>query len=147
MGLEKNRFYRQGLEESVRRLGLEQRVRFGGFVENTADVLKGAFAGINFSRSESFSMTVLEAADAGLPVIATRSGGPQEIVEDRVTGFLVPVRGVAAMSAAIAELARNTGRTRAMGEAGRRLVWQRFSPEAHLNGLMDVFDLHHGYES
>lgn len=144
MGLEKNRVYRKGLEDSVRRLGLERRVRFGGFVDHTAEVLKGAFVGINFSRSESFSMTVLEAADAGLPVIATRSGGPQEIVEDGVTGFLVPVRDIPAMSAAIAALARDTARASAMGEAGRRLARQRFSSEAHLSGLMDIFDLHRG---
>lgn len=97
MGLDKNRAYRRRLEDAVSRYGLEARVHFGGFIEDTASVLRGAYASLNFSHSETFSMTVLEAAHAGLPVIATRSGGPAEIVEDGVTGFLVPVGDVPAI--------------------------------------------------
>ncbi len=141
MGLDKNRAYRRRLEDAVGRYGLESRVHFGDFVENTVSVLRGAYASLNFSRSESFSMTVLEASAAGLPVIATRSGGPAEIVEDGVTGFLVPVGDVPAMAAAITEMARDPTRARTMGEAARRLIQQRFSREEFVAGLKELFCL------
>jgi L-malate glycosyltransferase len=141
MGLAKNRAYREELVSRVAVLGLEERVRLHGFVTHPAEVLNGALAALNFSMSESFSMTVLEASAMGLPVIATRSGGPAEIIEDGVTGFLVSPGDIQAMADAMRTLARDPARAAQMGAAARVHVAERFSFDRFRAGLADILGL------
>lgn len=143
MGLEKNRAYRTRLEQQAQNSGFGERIHFHDFTRNSATILHTAYAALNFSHSESFSMTVLEASSAGLPVIATRSGGPAEIVEEGLTGLLVPVRDVDAMATAIEEIAKDPTRAKMMGEAARQLVRERFSCTTHLSELCALFNLRH----
>ena len=100
-----------------------------------------AYAALNFSNSESFSLTCLEASAHGLAVIATRCGGPEEIIEDGVTGFLVPVGDIEAMAARMADVLCNPEMAAAMGEAGRQMVGQRFSIAQFHAQLLEIFDL------
>lgn len=69
---------------------------------------------------EAFGLVVLEAMAAGTAVIASRSGGIPEVIDDGVTGLLVDRGDPAALAAAIAELAADPARLRRIGEAGRR---------------------------
>lgn len=141
MGLAKNRAYRQQLTERVAVLGLGDHVRLHGFVQFPAEVLNGSLASLNFSTSESFSMTVLEASAMGLPVIATRSGGPAEIIEDGVTGFLVPPGNIKAMTEAMRAVADDIERSAEMGAAARARVTELFSFERFRSGLTDILDV------
>lgn len=141
MGLPKNRAYRAQLEAKAQASGFSDRIRFHDFVRDPGTVLDQAYAALNFSQSESFSMTCLEAGVHGVPIVATRSGGPQEIVEDGVTGLLVPVGDVGAMAAAIATLCDDPARARDIGAAAARLVRQRFNSETFLTGLRHVLDV------
>lgn len=141
MGLSKNKDFRTSLERRAVQLGLSENIYFGGFVRDTKSLMAGKLAALNFSQSESFSMTVLEASAFGLPVIATRSGGPQEIVEDGVTGFLVPVGNVQACAKAMIEICRCPDRAKAMGAAGRRRVLSNFSPEAYKKQLLELLEI------
>ena len=138
MGLDRNRSYRRVLEEKAADLGIAGAVTFGDFAETPRAVLEGAFAALNLSRSESFSRTVLEASACGLPVIATRSGGPAEIVEDGETGFMIPVGDLAACSAAMRMLCDDPDRAARMGAAGRARVIQTFAPEAFARSLSSL---------
>jgi glycosyltransferase involved in cell wall biosynthesis len=80
------------------------------------------------SRSEGISLTLLEAAAAGLPNVATRVGGNAEVVADGVTGILVPPADPVALAAALGAVAARPDRA-ALGAAGRARVEQRFSAE------------------
>lgn len=141
MGLAKNRAWREALALRVAELGLEKRISFGDFAADPHAVLAGAYLALNCSTSESFSMTVLEASAAGLPVIATRSGGPAEIIEDGVTGLLVPVGDVCELAAAIRTLADDPARALAMGAAGRARVERYFSMPAFHERLVSLLGL------
>lgn len=141
MGLPRNRAYREALAGQVRDRGLEQRIFLHGFARDPGDALQGARAALNFSASEAFSMTVLEAQAAGVPVIAARSGGPEEIVADRETGFLVPVGDVVAMASAMRTLAANSKRASDMGLAARARASALFSPAAFREALLAVVDI------
>ena len=144
MGLAKNRQFRAALEQATAVSRAPQRIEFRGHSDDlTADYAE-AFAALNFSASESFSNTCLDASAAGLAVVATRCGGPEEIIDDGVTGFLVPVGDVAAMAERLVWLLDHPDETRAMGEAGRRLVDERFSPERSKMALLKALGLAEG---
>ena len=128
MGLQKNRDYLVQLKATVRELGLTGRVSFGEFTHDTFTILEPAYAALNCSTSESFSMTVLEASGAGLPVISTASGGPQEIIKEGITGYLAPVGDVETIAQCIIRLAQDPNRAAQMGQAGATHVRETFSP-------------------
>ena len=127
MGLQKNQAYRARLQAFVAQHQLEERVSLHSFTTQTFELLEPAYAALNFSQSEALSMTVLEASGAGVAVIATRSGGPQEIVKEGVTGYLIPVGDDEAAAERMLELAQDPERAVAMGEAGAAHVATTFS--------------------
>ena len=77
---------------------------------------------------ETFGQTLQEAAASGLPVVAPAAGGPLDLVEDEVTGYLVPPSDPGAFTAAVARLAADPATRAAFGAAGRRKVLGRTWP-------------------
>jgi len=77
---------------------------------------------------ETFGQTLQEAAASGLPVVAPAAGGPLDLVEDGVTGYLVPPADPDAFTCAVARLAADPARRAAFGAAGRRKVLGRSWP-------------------
>jgi phosphatidylinositol alpha 1,6-mannosyltransferase len=77
---------------------------------------------------ETFGQTIQEAAASGLPVIAPAAGGPLDLVDEGVTGHLVPPGDGDALAAAVASLAADAGRRAAMGAAARAKVLGRSWP-------------------
>ena len=74
---------------------------------------------------ETFGQTIQEAAASGLPVIAPAAGGPLDLIEDGVTGFLVKPGDAVALATPVARLAADPARRARMGEAARRRVLRR----------------------
>jgi phosphatidyl-myo-inositol dimannoside synthase len=77
---------------------------------------------------EAFGIVFLEAAAAGLPVVAGRSGGVPEALVDGETGYLVDPRDSDAVARCICALLAAPGQARAMGERGRRWVCDEHRP-------------------
>lgn len=127
MGLEKNRAYRKLLQESAHELGIFEKTEWIGFTEEVELEYKQANIVLNFSESESFSITCLEALYFGRPVIATDCGGPAEIVEHGKTGFIVDNKDVIKMSEAMMLLAKDETLRNQMGIDARLSVRDRFS--------------------
>ncbi|MBE3576272.1 MAG: glycosyltransferase [Limnochordales bacterium] len=114
---------RGAIEERVRQLGLEGCVHFLGKRQDVGAMLTSADVFALGSTSEAFSLSIVEAMAAGLPVVATRVGGIPEVVEDGETGFLVDDKFE--MAERLIALARNTSLRYQMGLAARNRV-QRF---------------------
>jgi glycosyltransferase involved in cell wall biosynthesis len=75
----------------------------------------------------------------GVPIVATRSGGIVEVVEDRKTGLLVPPLDPTALADAVQQLGADLARRRAMGEAGRERVLTNFTVEASVNDTIRIY--------
>ncbi len=140
MGLNKNRRYRAGLMKLARQLGINEKIEWRGFAEEVEWELKQADIILNYSESESFSITCLEALYFGRPLIATDCGGPAEIIDHMETGILVPNRNVEAMAGAMVLLATDTSLRNSMGDKARVVVKERFSIENTSMKLKEVYD-------
>ncbi|RME06986.1 MAG: glycosyltransferase family 1 protein, partial [Anaerolineae bacterium] len=81
------------------------------------------------TRREPFGVTVVEAMAHALPVVASRLGALPDLVEDGVNGYLVPPGDVDALSAALEALLDSPETCRRFGEAGRRLMRERYTWE------------------
>jgi glycosyltransferase involved in cell wall biosynthesis len=138
MGEARNGDYRAQLELRVAELRIDHRVTFSGFARDPRKALEGRYAALNLSRSESFSMTVLEASSCGLPVIATMCGGPEEIVENGVTGILVPRDDPASCAAAMCALCDDPDLAARMGRHGREKSRADFSLAAFERRVRDL---------
>jgi glycosyltransferase involved in cell wall biosynthesis len=105
------------LRELVRRLGLEGRVDFAGFVteEEKRALFRAVWANVFPSPKEGWGITNLEAAACGTPTIASDSPGLRESVRDGVTGLLVPHADVPALAAAMRRLATDRAAVEDLG--------------------------------
>jgi sugar transferase (PEP-CTERM/EpsH1 system associated) len=120
---------RTTLEERARALGLDAAVRFLGHRADVETVLAAADLFVLSSVSEGLSNTILEAMATGLPVVATRVGGADEMVEDGVTGVLVPASSPSEMAAALTAVFADADVRRTMGTRGRGRAEAEFSLE------------------
>ena len=92
------------------------------------------------SLGEGISNTILEAMATGLPVVATRVGGNPELVEEGVTGALVPVGMHRALAAALRTYVDDTALARRHGANARKRAEERFSIDAMVAGYLSVYD-------
>jgi glycosyltransferase involved in cell wall biosynthesis len=108
-------------------LGLERRLSFIGHAQAPAAFLQSIDLLVNTSNTEGMPNAILEAMASGLSVVATAVGGTSEVIEEGVTGHLVPARDPDALADALAELVSDRAKRLAMGEAGRARVQRFFS--------------------
>ncbi len=120
---------RQQLERETASLGLNDDVKFLGFVRDTPAFLAGIDFFVMPSLFEGLGVAALEAMAAGKPVIASRVGGLAESVVDDVTGLLVAPGDDAQLAEAIEKLHREPACAAALGRDGRERVQRQFSLE------------------
>lgn len=133
---------RQELEQQAVRLGITHRVAFLGFVENIKAFMESLDIFALPSRWEGFGYALAEAMASAKPIVAFEVSSNPELVEDGVTGTLVPRDDVAGMARAILELARAPELRRAFGSAGRQRVAQKFDFETNLRQVSALLHEH-----
>ncbi len=123
-------------------LSLANRVEFLGRLEPhevATHVRRWALAVQPSKYSEGFGVSALEASASGVPVVATRLGGLQDVVIDGVTGILVPPQAPDRLAAAIAGLLADPEARTAMGAHGRAHVVANYSLEAVGRAMDSVY--------
>jgi len=115
------------LSKSIKDRKLEANIWLLGRVADTKPLLALSDIFCLPSKNEPFGLVILEAMAAGLPVVAANSGGVPEIIEDGLSGVLVPSGDVAGLRGAIESLADNEGKRRQLAAAGLARVKERFT--------------------
>lgn len=123
------------------KLDIEKQVYFGGYVENkkVPSLLNQMDVFLLGSKSESFGVAAVEAMSCGLPVIATRASGFQEVVEDGKTGFLVPVGDFEEMAERMFQLYHDAKLRRSLGVAGRQRVKKLYDWDKNVDAMIKIY--------
>jgi glycosyltransferase involved in cell wall biosynthesis len=130
---------RREVESEIARLGLSDAVELAGRRPDVPEILAASQVFVLASRSEGFPMAVLEAMAAGLPVVASRVGGLDEIVDTGETGLLVRPGDPSELARAIARLLDEPGLRARMGAAGRARVERHFDLDGALRAHLDLY--------
>ena len=91
------------------------------------------------SRNEGFGLTLIEAMAAGVALVAARAGAAELVVDDGITGVLVPAGDANALATALEPLMRDVAAAGAMGAQARQRVLEKFSLDAEARAIADVY--------
>jgi glycosyltransferase involved in cell wall biosynthesis/peptidoglycan/xylan/chitin deacetylase (PgdA/CDA1 family) len=128
------------IQSLVHSLGLDDAVKFLGFVENPVPVLKMSNAFCLLSRSEGFCNALLEAMACGIASVVTHVGGNPEAINNGENGFLVPVEDAQAAAERLLLLLRDPALAIKIGKAARATVESRFSAETMIQNLIGIYN-------
>jgi glycosyltransferase involved in cell wall biosynthesis len=131
---------RRRVEAEVARLGLGDHVRLLGERTDTRVLMRAADLLVLPSREEGLSNVLLEAMASGLPVIATAVGGSPELIDDRVTGRLLPSDDAATLAETIATLVANADERLRLAAAARAQAESRFTLGAMVDHTARIYD-------
>lgn len=133
--------YIRVLQAKIDAAGLRPRVTF---IDHLADIYAAyracsvvAHASIE---PEPFGMVIVEAMQAGTPVVAACTGGPTEIIEHGVSGMLADPRDAGAFAAAVLRLIEEASFRERVAAAARDVVARRFNAAAAVEGILGVYD-------
>lgn len=127
-------------EKMAEKMGLGQKVNFMGSRDDVPELLAKAHIFLLVSQWEGFPISILEAMQAGLPVISTDVGGVNEAVVDKKTGFLVPRNDVAVLINRLQSLIENPGLRLTMGQKGFARYREKFSLSFMLDKTVAVYN-------
>ncbi|MFH1359466.1 MAG: glycosyltransferase family 4 protein [Candidatus Omnitrophota bacterium] len=127
--------YKEYLQKLVNDCLLDQDVLFLGFRSDIHNILKNCKISLLCSTMEAFPRAVIESMSAGLPVIGTNVGGIKEIIQDGVTGFLVPVNDPKSVAEKIIELYGNEELSRCMGLKGQEVISQQYGVDDYVRRI------------
>ena len=131
---------RDALEAQARERKVAHRVVFTGRRDDVPAVTAALDVAVLPSYREAQGLTILEAMALSRPVVASNVGGIPEMVEDGVTGILVPPHDVEALTAAIVRLLKDHPYADMLGRAGHDLVHDRFCIELMVNSVASIYD-------
>jgi glycosyltransferase involved in cell wall biosynthesis len=126
--------------ELIGRLNLQDRFIFLGFRKDVPELLSELDIFVLPSTSEGFPLVALEAMAAGRPSVLTRCGGPQEVVDDGVTGYLVPPGDSGALADKICELLNNPERAVTFAKNARTKVESTFTIEKMIQDYEALYE-------
>jgi glycosyltransferase involved in cell wall biosynthesis len=130
---------RESLAQQIAALGLTERLQLLGNRADVLDVLKQFSVFVSSSRWEGLPYALLEALAARRPVVATQVLGSEELIQDGVTGLLVPPADPAALSDAILRLLDDRTLARKLAEAGRDLVEREYNQHSMAEQILQVY--------
>jgi glycosyltransferase involved in cell wall biosynthesis len=131
---------RPALEKQIQQLRVQENVRLIGFRQDVLSIIQAADIFVLPSLMEGFGLVLLEAMALGKPVIATRAGGPIEIVCEGKTGLLVPPAAPDALAQAIRQLLTAPQKAQEMGRKGRIQFREMYVADRMVSATLAVYE-------
>ena len=131
---------RNAVEDFLAKSGRDRHAWLPGASNDVPELLRQLDVFVLPSRGEGISNTILEAMASGLPVIATRVGGNEELVVHGQTGALVPHSDPSALAAVVANYARSPELRKEHGSAGRSRASDVFSLQAMTDNYLALYE-------
>ena len=135
-----NDAYLQGLHALVAELGVQDKVHFLGQRPDVPEIVQELDLSLLPSWDEPFANVMLESMSMRTPLLVSEVGGGPELVEDGVSGRLLPPKGPQAWASAIADLLTDREALSRMGTAAREATF-RFNDETHSRAMLEVYEL------
>jgi glycosyltransferase involved in cell wall biosynthesis len=133
--------YERDIRSRAKRGPLANRIHFMGFVEDVPSLMRYLDIVVHPSvEPEGLGQTVIEAMMAGKPVVVSAAGGSAELVEDGVTGRLVPPDDAVALAAAIGDLLAHPAQAAEMGRRAREVALERYDIRKTTRAIEDVYE-------
>ncbi|MBB4079910.1 glycosyltransferase involved in cell wall biosynthesis/MoaA/NifB/PqqE/SkfB family radical SAM enzyme [Lewinella aquimaris] len=129
----------QRLRTLARQLGVGERVRFLGHVEDVPFLLAATDVLCHPSLADGLPNSLVEAMAMGIPVVASRVGGIPDLVEDERSGLIVPPHDIRAIATAVNRLLAEPGLRHQLARQGRERVIERFDLQTNTDHLADLF--------
>ena len=133
----------RGYPDEIRRMivgaELENDVILTGFREDVPDILSSLNVLAFPSLRESFGLVVVEAMAVGVPVVSSRCEGPEDIIEDGITGLFVPTKDSGALSTAIVSLLKDPARARFLASTAKARVTSVFDIKAQAKKIENIY--------
>jgi glycosyltransferase involved in cell wall biosynthesis len=126
------------LKQLVKNHKLDHFVRFLGFIENSREFMNSIDIFVLTSKWEGFGYVLVEAAAAGLPVVAFDVSSNPEVIDDNRTGELIKPFNIEEMANQIEILAKDKLKRIALGKAGRKMVEEKFQFASSLEKLRNL---------
>jgi glycosyltransferase involved in cell wall biosynthesis len=124
------------LEEQAVRI---PNIRFVGSVSETRPILKSLDLFVLPSLNEGFGIAIIEAMAAGVPVVASKSGGIPEIIDSQELGRLVSSESAIELAGSIEGVLREDKLMKQLGTNGKSAVFKRFSPKTYVDSLIRIY--------
>ncbi len=132
--------YEKELRDLAGSLNLESSLKFAGHQSSVDSFIGSADIVVHSSiRPEPFGLVILEAMNAGKPVVASNEGGPVEIVNHGVTGLLIPPNDPKELANAIVKLLQDKTLRTKMGQAAQERVQKDFNPSKMIHALEALY--------
>jgi glycosyltransferase involved in cell wall biosynthesis len=127
------------LKKLMSQLNINENVHFIGFQSDSAEFLGQLDLFLLSSSSEGFSISTIEAMATNIPVIATRCGGPEEIITNNIDGYLVEVNSPEEINKTLCEHLSNKEAAKVIAAAGTLKVKQKFSEQTMLKEYTKIY--------
>jgi len=131
------------LEKEIQRLcehnRIADKVIFGGYRDDLERILPCLDLLVHPAEMEGLGVSLLQAAAAGIPIVASRVGGIPEIVHDGLNGYLVEAGDVSGLTGRVTTILAEPEKARRLGSAGLKMVQSLFSTGAMVNGNLSVY--------
>jgi len=131
--------YRQELEKVIAEVDLKKKIHLLGWIDNVADVFTALDVFVSASLLEPFGLVIAEAMASGCAVVATKTDGATEIIENGRTGKLVSIENPSELSRAIGELLSDDRMRQELGDNARKAAAEKFSVERMVTETVKIY--------
>ena len=130
---------KEQLIEQCLKKGVQDYVNFAGFRNDISRILPRLDLVVHPALMEGLGVSLIQAAAAGVPVVATKVGGIPEIVRDGFNGLLVEPGSTEAIASSVIELLNDRITAKRLGDNGKKLVIDEFSIDSMVRGNINIY--------